>query len=147
MRTVRHESAGGVVVRVEGGRPWVAVIRPAGRAEGHWTLPKGTCEPGEPAVDTAVREVWEETGLRCEAGQELPESRYFYVHEGVRVAKRVRFWLMRAVDGTIDAIDPAMRVEVAEARWLALQEAERDLAYRSDRECVAHVARALGEAE
>ena len=41
-----------------------------------WSLPKGKLEPGESHEDAAVREVEEETGCRCELGDELPSVRY-----------------------------------------------------------------------
>jgi 8-oxo-dGTP pyrophosphatase MutT (NUDIX family) len=140
MRTTREHSAGGVVVAVRDGRAHVAAIRPHGRPEGHWTLPKGGLDPGETALQAALREVREETGLSCEAGEALPPIRYFYVRGGVRVAKLVELWLMTPVSGTIDALEPAMRREVAEARWLPLEEAGRLLAYAGERAAVAEVA-------
>ncbi|MFN8122810.1 MAG: NUDIX domain-containing protein [Thermoleophilia bacterium] len=144
--TRRHHSAGGVVVAVRGGAAHLAVIRPAGRPEGHWTLPKGTVEDGEAPLQSALREVREETGLICEAGHQLPTLRYFYTSDGVRIAKTVDYWLMTPLAGDIDALDEAMRVEVHEARWLPLAAAARDLAYEDERRMVADVARELGAA-
>jgi 8-oxo-dGTP diphosphatase len=142
----RHHSAGGVVVAVREGGAHLAVIRPAGRPEGHWTLPKGTVDEGEAPLQAALREVREETGLICEAGQRLPAMRYFFTGGGVRIAKTVDFWVMTPIGGTIDAIDDAMRVEVHEARWLPLARAVTGLAYDGERRMVADVARELGAA-
>ncbi|MCC6830698.1 MAG: NUDIX domain-containing protein [Thermoleophilia bacterium] len=144
--TRRHHSAGGVVVAVREGAAHLAVIRPAGRPEGHWTLPKGTVEDGEAPLQSALREVREETGLICEAGGQLPTLRYFFTSDGVRISKTVDYWLMTPIAGGIDAIDEAMRVEVHEARWLPLAAAVRDLAYDDERRLVADVARDLGAA-
>lgn len=144
--TRRHHSAGGVVVAVREGAAHLAVIRPAGRPEGHWTLPKGTVDEGEAPLQAALREVREETGLICEAGQRLPAMRYFFTSGGVRIAKTVDFWVMTPIAGTIDAIDAAMRVEVHEARWLPLAEAVTGLAYDGERRMVADVAREIGAA-
>ena len=41
-----------------------------------WTFPKGKVERGETDEDCAVREVEEETGLRCTLGRELPSTEY-----------------------------------------------------------------------
>src|SRR6266498_42314 len=61
---VRREfSAGAVVVRRLRGRPVMAAIRPAGKPEGTWALPKGLIGPEERAELTALREVTEETGV------------------------------------------------------------------------------------
>ena len=61
----REFSAGGVVVRNLRGRPVLAAIRPAGKPEGTWALPKGLIGPGERAEATALREVREETGVEA----------------------------------------------------------------------------------
>jgi ADP-ribose pyrophosphatase YjhB (NUDIX family) len=55
-------SAGGVLVRRMQGRWWLAAIRPQGKPEGVWALPKGLVDQGERADATALREVYEETG-------------------------------------------------------------------------------------
>ncbi|MGH7623018.1 MAG: NUDIX domain-containing protein, partial [Gemmatimonadaceae bacterium] len=59
-RATREVSAGGVVYRVEDGRPLFLLIRDSYR---NWGFPKGHLEKGERAEDAALREVAEETGL------------------------------------------------------------------------------------
>jgi 8-oxo-dGTP pyrophosphatase MutT (NUDIX family) len=130
---MREHSAGGVVVRRTDDGLVVAAIQPQGRPEGHWVLPKGLVEPGERPLEAAVREVQEETGLRAEALHKLPPSRYVYRRGPERVFKLVEWWLMRPLDGEIGVIDEAMRVEVADARWLPLDDAPRLLAYPGER--------------
>ena len=123
---MREHSAGGVVLRRDAMRgSMLAAIQPQGRPEGHWVLPKGLVEPGEAPVAAAVREVHEETGLRAEALHKLPSSRYVYRRGSERVFKLVEWWLMRPLGGEIGVIEEAMRVEVADARWLPLDEAPR----------------------
>jgi ADP-ribose pyrophosphatase YjhB (NUDIX family) len=134
---MREHSAGGVVTRQVDGRTEVALIRPQGRPEGHWVLPKGLVEAGERPVDAAVREVFEETGLRAEAIASLPSSNYIYRRASERVFKIVEWWLMRALDGEIGAIEEAMRVEVSDARWFPLDEAQGLLAYPGERALIA----------
>jgi 8-oxo-dGTP pyrophosphatase MutT (NUDIX family) len=130
---MREHSAGGVVLRRGAAGLELAAILPQGRPEGHWVLPKGLVEPGEATVAAAVREVHEETGLRAEALHKLPSSRYIYRRGSERVFKLVEWWLMRPLGGEIGAIEESMRVEVADARWLALDEAEALLAYPGER--------------
>ena len=62
-----------------------------------WTFPKGKLEPGESAEDCALREVQEETGLRCRLGRELPKTSHVD-HKGR--LKVVRYWTMQRVSGT-----------------------------------------------
>lgn len=134
----REFSAGGVLVRTARGRPMVAAIRPRGKPEGVWALPKGNIDPGETAAETAVREVREETGVEGRLVEKLGDVRYVYTRRGgVRVFKIVSFFLCRAGRGRIGDIEEEMRIEVADARWLPLEEAPRLLAYGGEREMAA----------
>jgi 8-oxo-dGTP pyrophosphatase MutT (NUDIX family) len=134
----REFSAGGVLVKVIRGRPMLAAIRPRGKREGLWALPKGKIDPGERPEETAVREVREETGVEGALVEKLGDVRYTYTRRGgTRVFKVVSFYLLRAGPGRIDEIDEQMRVEVDEARWLPLEEATRLLAYGGERQMAA----------
>jgi 8-oxo-dGTP pyrophosphatase MutT (NUDIX family) len=131
----REFSAGGVLVKVIRGRPMLAAIRPRGKPEGLWALPKGKIDPGERPEQTAVREVREETGVEGALVEKLGDVRYTYTRRGgTRVFNVVSFYLLRAGSGRIDEIDEQMRVEVDEARWLPLEEATRLLAYGGERQ-------------
>jgi len=132
---VRREfSAGGVTIRRMRGRWWFAATRPRGKPTGTWVLPKGLIDPGESTRETALREVREETGLEAELVEKLGDVRYTYTWEGERVFKIVTFFLLRATGGRIGAIAPEMEIEVAEARWLPLEDAGSLLAYRGERD-------------
>ena len=134
----REFSAGGVLVRVIRGRPMLAAIRPRGKPEGLWALPKGKIDPGERPEETAVREVHEETGVEGTLVEKLGDVKYTYTRRGgERVFKIVSFYLLRARLGRIGRIDDAMRIEVEEARWLPLDEAPRLLAYGGERQMAA----------
>jgi len=134
----REFSAGGVLVKVIRGRPMLAAIRPRGKPEGVWSLPKGNIDPGERPEKTAVREVGEETGVEGRLVEKLGDVKYTYTRRGgVRVFKIVSFYLLRAGRGRIGEIEERMRIEVAEARWLPLDEAPRLLAYGGEREMAA----------
>ena len=133
----REFSAGGVLVKKIRGRPMVAAIRPGGKPEGVWALPKGNLDPGERPDETAVREVLEETGVQGRLVEKLGDVKYTYTRrDGVRVFKIVSFYLLQAGKGRIGDIEEPMRVEVAEARWLPLEDAPRLLAYGGEREMV-----------
>jgi 8-oxo-dGTP pyrophosphatase MutT (NUDIX family) len=130
----REFSAGGVLVRRLKGRWMVAAIRPGGRPEGLWALPKGQIDAGEPAETTALREVAEETGARGRSLGKLGDVRYVYTWQGERIFKIVSFFLVRYEQGRLGDIPEAFRHEVAEARWLPLEDAPRLLAYGGERE-------------
>jgi 8-oxo-dGTP pyrophosphatase MutT (NUDIX family) len=133
----REFSAGGVLAKTIRGRLMVAAIRPGGKPEGVWALPKGNIDPGEKPEGTAVREVFEETGVHGHLVEKLGDVKYTYTRrDGERVFKIVSFYLLRAGRGRIGDIEERMRIEVAEARWLPLDEAPRLLAYGGEREMV-----------
>jgi 8-oxo-dGTP pyrophosphatase MutT (NUDIX family) len=141
----REFSAGGVVVRTIRGRTMLAAIRPRGKREGVWALPKGNIDAGESPAETAVREVREETGIEGRLVEKLGDVRYVYTRPGgLRIFKVVSFFLLRAGRGRIGQIDESMRIEVAEARWLPLEEAPRLLAYGGEREMAARALERLG---
>jgi 8-oxo-dGTP pyrophosphatase MutT (NUDIX family) len=130
----REFSAGGVLVRRLRGRWVVAAIRPAGKREGIWALPKGQIGPGDDPAATAVREVEEETGARGRLEQKLGDVRYVFTWDGERIFKVVSFYLLRYTGGRLGELAVEHRHEVAETRWLPLEEAPRLLAYRGERE-------------
>src|SRR5262249_4692635 len=119
------------------GRWWFAAVRPRGKPAGTWALPKGLISPGERAVDAAVREGEEETGLRGELVSKIGDIRYVYTWQGDRVFKVVSFFLARATGGRIGELPAGMEIEVAEARWLPLAEAAARLAYKGEPETAA----------
>jgi 8-oxo-dGTP pyrophosphatase MutT (NUDIX family) len=132
--TRREFSAGVVLVRTMRGRPWLAAVRPQGKPEGTWALPKGLVDAGEKPAETALREGHEETGIRGRLDSKLGDVRYVYTWKGERVFKIVSFYLARAAGGRIGELPAGMEVEVAEARWLPLAEAPTLLAYKGERE-------------
>jgi 8-oxo-dGTP diphosphatase len=117
-------AAGGVVVRRRGSDVELVVVH---RPEyGDWTLPKGKCEPDEDWAECALREVAEETSLRCRLlGSAGTTS---YTDQKGR-SKEVRWWLMRPESGEL-----AGATEVDVARWVSPVEALAALSYNRDRE-------------
>jgi len=141
----REFSAGGVLVKTIRSRLMVAAIRPRGKPEGIWALPKGNIDPGEKPDETALREVFEESGVHGHLVEKLGDVKYTYTRrDGERVFKIVSFYLLRAGRGRIGDIEERMRIEVAEARWLPLDEAPRLLAYGGEREMVARARARFG---
>src|SRR6187455_901823 len=140
----REFSAGGVVVRKIRGAWHLAAIRPGGK-DNVWALPKGLVGDGEAPADTALREVMEETGVRGRLVEKLGDVRYVYVWEGERVFKIVSFYLVRYSAGRLGDITDEFRHEVAETRWLPLEEAARLLTYKGEREMAAKALQLIDE--
>ena len=113
------EAAGGIVER-DG---LLAVVhRPR---YDDWSLPKGKLDAGESFEQAALREIEEETGLRCTLGEELEASSYTD-HRGR--PKLVRYWRMSVDSGGFQPND-----EVDELRWLTPHDAAALLSYEHDR--------------
>ena len=147
-RSVKREfSAGGVVVRRMRGRVWVAVVRPRREQQrpgsGHSRRARSTRVRA--ALETAVREVAEETGLRAVGERKLGDVRYVYTWDGERIFKIVSFFLLRAVGGRIGDLPAGMEIEVAEARWVPLDDAPSLLSYGGEQEMVRKAATTLTE--
>jgi 8-oxo-dGTP pyrophosphatase MutT (NUDIX family) len=146
---LREISAGGVVVRPAPEGWHVAVIQPQaesvasrksdkkGQSKPVFALPKGLLDPGEKPAETAVREVKEETGLNAKILKKLADIKYVYVRswgDKQRVFKIVTFYLLLYESGTIDDLSKEMRIEVKQAQWIPIEEAEQKLAYRGERD-------------
>jgi 8-oxo-dGTP pyrophosphatase MutT (NUDIX family) len=100
-------------------------------------LPKGLVDAGEKPLESALREVYEETGVTAEFVAKLGDSKYVYTRawgDGQRVFKIVSFYLMRYRSGRINDITPTMRVEVARARWVRLEDAAKLLSYGGEKQ-------------
>src|SRR5579859_2106425 len=121
MRTV--QAAGGVVTRTGAGGEIEVLVVHRPRYD-DWTLPKGKLDPGETHADAAVREVEEETGLRCSLERELRGAEYV---DSRGRPKKVRYWHMQPLAGAFTATD-----EVDEIRWVPLPQVAALLSYDRD---------------
>jgi 8-oxo-(d)GTP phosphatase len=123
-------AAGGIVLRGERGDRSVALVhRPR---YDDWSFPKGKLEDGEDEATAALREVEEETGLRCHLGPSVGAVTYLDRRGRVKV---VRYFQMDADGGGF-----APNREVDELRWVAVEDAVRLLTYPHDRRMLRRVA-------
>jgi 8-oxo-dGTP pyrophosphatase MutT (NUDIX family) len=137
-------SAGGIVVRFEGGVPLLVVGRRKRERDGStWTLPKGTPIAGETLEETALREVEEESGLKVKIVSPLDSINYTFVQRGLKIRKTVHYFIMEPIGGDLAEHDH----EFEEVRWIAFAEAPALLSFETERGLVALAAGRLPELE
>jgi 8-oxo-dGTP pyrophosphatase MutT (NUDIX family) len=127
-RVIHEHSAGGVV------------LIPVGRQNDGQVLalPKGHIEPGETSAVTAVREVWEETGMRTRVRADLGTIQYWFYsrRQHARISKRVDFFLLDYRSGSPrnfnDEVDGVRYVPLSKARGVLSYDGERDVLGRAE---------------
>ncbi len=122
-------SAGILVFRDESSRKYLLLHYPAG----HWDFPKGHIEEGETELETALRELEEETGIR-ESELELKEDfreeiEYFYKKRSELAHKKVIFLLGETKKEEIE-----ISFEHQGFSWLPFEEAIEKVTFRNARD-------------
>ena len=114
---------------VDGTRQFLLIQHKAG----HWAFPKGHPEAGETELQTARRELEEETGIgavQLDTAQPFEEHYEFTKRSGKRVRKRVLYFL-----GLADAGQP-VRVqasEVSDYAWCDASQARERMTFDEGR--------------
>lgn len=104
-----EKSCGAIVFKEEENNLYVLLVH---HNEGHWGIPKGHMEEDEREEETAIREVYEETGIKCEITSDFRESITYLVKEDIQ--KEVIFFIGKPVSGTLNNQEE----EIQEAIWL-----------------------------
>ncbi len=118
-------AAGGIVGR-QGKVLLVKVCNLMG--EKVWTFPKGHPDGKETPLQTALREVEEETGWRCKSAGPLTTVAYKFSRQGRPVAKKVKWYRMEPVE-KVGRPDEA---EIMDTKWVSQKAAVKWLKYPSD---------------
>ena len=127
-RARQEVSAGGVVFRLDGGRPRFLLIRDS---YANWGFPKGHLEPGEAPEHAATREVVEETGLAAvESRGAIETIDWYFRFRGRLIHKVCHFYLMESVD---DRTSPQRAEGITECQWVTYEEAARMISYANAR--------------
>ena len=95
-------------------------------SRGDWTFPKGKLDPGETFEQAAIREVLEETGMKCEVIRFIGSTNY--IHRKGK-SKIVAYYLMAA-----EEVEFIPNDEVDELVWLELDDVREHLTWDRDKE-------------
>ncbi|MCS7203826.1 MAG: NUDIX hydrolase [Thermodesulfovibrio sp.] len=120
-------SAGGVVYKCEKDQLKILII--ATKDKTVWSFPKGLIEEGEDEKEAALREIKEETGIEGRVVEKLGEVSYWFVMEGQKYYKTVKYFLVEYVGGEVE---PSW--EIDDVKWFSAEEVMERLSYRSDKE-------------
>ena len=131
----REKSCGALVYRIKNGEPELLLLKH--RFGGHWSFPKGHVEEGETETETALREVWEETGLHIALEKGFRQSVEYYPRPNVR--KQVVYFLGQADSGKARCQEE----EISEIRWTPLKNAHREVTFRNDKNLISHAKKFL----
>jgi 8-oxo-dGTP pyrophosphatase MutT (NUDIX family) len=127
-RARQETSAGGVVFRMEDGRPMFLLIRDSYR---NWGFPKGHLEENEAAERAALREVEEETGLTgLSLRGEIETIDWYFRFRGRLIHKVCHFYLMQSESA---ATSPQREEGITACRWLPFEEAMELISYANAR--------------
>ena len=133
-------AAGGVLWRIVEGKLMVLLIHRTQYRD--VTLPKGKVDPGEMLAETAMREIFEETGIRVSLGVPVGISRYRMPNKRQKI---VHYWAAEATDVAIRASAFVPNKEIAALEWVSLKKAFGRLSYPVDVEILEHFARLVDE--
>lgn len=129
-----HHSAGGVLINNVNG---VFLIHKISRDE--WLLPKGTVEKGERLIETAAREVQEETGyanIKLIRTEPITRTEFSYQEPDtdILVNKYVTYYLFE-IEGNYNAeATTQMASEDLEGTWFSFENAIKKVSYKELRD-------------
>lgn len=128
----KENSAGGVVFKDE--NVLLVLMKTLSGSE-VWTFPKGHIEEGEKPQEAALREVFEETGVRCLIidDNEFFVNSYSFIRDHKNIFKTVKWYLMKPVEETGKILTPE---EIKDVKWVSISDAKKLLSYESDKKMV-----------
>lgn len=109
---------------------------------GHWSFPKGHREEGESEVETASRELEEETGLHVDKLLDFPplEEAYVFHHAGKRIKKKVRYFIALVSGKEYPQLD-----ELFGCDWFTFEKAREKLTFSNTRDLLDEVEKQMGD--
>ena len=124
----KEKSCGAIVFYLNGEKEQVLLIKHAN--SGHWSFPKGHVEAGETEVETAMREIKEETGVSADIDTRFREVVTYSPKKDV--LKDVVYFFAT----TSDYHTQNQEEEVSDIRWTDMDRVLGSVSYKNDKELV-----------
>lgn len=123
-----EKSCGAIVYRKHHGNTEILLIKHIN--SGHWSFPKGHVEQGESEVETAQREIKEETGIDVMIDSTFRETVTYFPRKDTQ--KVVVYFIAKAKNYEY----VPQEEEIAEIRWVDIGHAFQMLTYENDKTIV-----------
>jgi bis(5'-nucleosidyl)-tetraphosphatase len=107
---------------------------------GHWAMPKGHAENQETPIETATRELFEETNLavvRLLFAQPFTEY-YEFKNEGILIQKTVSYFVAE-----VSGVERLQQEELKDGKWVNLNQAEEFVTFSQAKNILSKVKKIL----
>jgi 8-oxo-dGTP diphosphatase len=109
-----------------------------------WSFPKGKQDPGETLPETAIREMFEETGINLKLGRQLSEVSYKISEDEDKV---VQYWSSKLKTKAWKKTEFQPNEEIAKLKWMNVEDALEKLSYEHDKELLREVKKLHSKSE
>ena len=124
----KEKSCGAIVFYLKENKEQILLIKHSN--SGHWSFPKGHVEAGETEVETAVREIMEETGVNADIDTRF---RTVVTYSPKKDVLKDVIYFFATTDN--DATEK-QESEVSEIMWVDIDKALNSVSYRNDKELI-----------
>jgi len=122
---INHKSCGGIIFGKKNNEIEYLIVKHKEINGGHWDFPKGHIEKGETEEETAIREIYEEVGLKVKILESFREDISYVADKEKNIHKTVVFFLCEAVSSEVKYVFD----ELENHQWLAYEEAMERLTF------------------
>ncbi|MDD2956572.1 MAG: NUDIX domain-containing protein [Oscillospiraceae bacterium] len=135
----REKSCGALVYRTSGRGVELLLLKH--KYGGHWSFPKGHVEAGETEIQTALREVKEETGLTVSLHEGFRHAVEYFPKPNVK--KQVVYFLGYAADDHV----VKQEEEISEIQWVPLEKADTIVTFKNDKNLIHRAIASLADGQ
>ena len=127
----------GVVTYINNEKIYVALLKDK---DNNWVLPKGHFKEGESFVETAIREVLEETNIKLKMENLVDKiGEFSYFSDLENSDKNIKVYLFKIPE--LQKIIPLEKENFVEGNWLLLEDAISKVAYQEQKEALEKVSK------